>query len=210
MRRPCGRHRRLRSTRKEDLGRKREIYASLGVREYWLFDPTGDYLAPRLQGSRLREGEYQPLPSVAMVDDGLLVHSKALGLDVRIEAREELRFHDPATGQDLLSYEESQLARGEAEARISDERAAHQATRALLEEEAAARRTAQARIAELEARLGRRRRIFAGVPEALSRRRALHAAGVHPAGGAGSATNCPGEQLRFRNRADRGPLRGRR
>ena len=76
-----------RSTRKEDLGRKREIYASLGVREYWLFDPMGDYLAPRLQGSRLREGEYQPLPSVAMVDGGLLLHSKALGLDVRLEAR---------------------------------------------------------------------------------------------------------------------------
>ena len=30
-----------RSTRAEDQGRKREVYASLGVREYWLFDPTG-------------------------------------------------------------------------------------------------------------------------------------------------------------------------
>ena len=42
-----------RSTRREDQGRKREVYASLGVGEYWLFDPTGDYLAPRLQGFRL-------------------------------------------------------------------------------------------------------------------------------------------------------------
>ena len=48
-----------RSTRKEDQGRKREVYASLGVGEYWLFDPTGDYLAPRLQGFRLHGGEYR-------------------------------------------------------------------------------------------------------------------------------------------------------
>ena len=34
-----------RSTRAEDQGRKRKVYASLGVGEYWLFDPTGDYLA---------------------------------------------------------------------------------------------------------------------------------------------------------------------
>ena len=30
-----------RNTRAEDQGRKREVYASLGVGEYWLFDPTG-------------------------------------------------------------------------------------------------------------------------------------------------------------------------
>ena len=40
-----------RSTRAEDRGRKREVYAGLGVAEYWLFDPTGDWLAPRLQDS---------------------------------------------------------------------------------------------------------------------------------------------------------------
>ena len=52
-----------RSTRKEDQGRNREVYASLGVGEYWLFDPTGDYLAPRLQGFSLHAGEYRPLAS---------------------------------------------------------------------------------------------------------------------------------------------------
>ena len=60
-----------RSTRAEDQGRKREVYASLGVGEYWLFDPTGDWLAPRLKGFRLHEGEYRPLPSVALVGGGL-------------------------------------------------------------------------------------------------------------------------------------------
>ena len=39
-----------RSTRRQDAGFKRDLYARLGVREYWLFDPTGDWLDPRLQG----------------------------------------------------------------------------------------------------------------------------------------------------------------
>ena len=132
-----------RSTRNEDQGRKREVYASLGVGEYWLFDPTGDYLTPRLQGLWLHEGEYRSLPSVPTVNGGLLLHSEALGLDVRFEAGEELRFHDPIAGQDLLSYEETCLAHREAQV-------AHQATKARLEKEVAVR---EARIAELEARL---------------------------------------------------------
>ena len=143
-----------RSTRKEDQGRKREVYASLGVGEYWLFDPTDDYLAPRLQGFRLHGGEYRPLPSVAMAGGGLSLHSEALGLDVRLDEEGRLRFHDPETGEDLPAHEEMQ-------AHMEQERAAHQATKARLEDEVAARekkaaalRTAEARIAELEARLG--------------------------------------------------------
>ena len=38
------------STRDKDQGPKREIYRQLGVREYWQYDPTGDYLKPPLQG----------------------------------------------------------------------------------------------------------------------------------------------------------------
>ena len=164
-----------RSTRKEDQGRKREIYASLGVGEYWQYDPTGDYLAPRLQGLRLHEGAYRRVPSVTTVDGGLLAHSRALELDVRLEAGEELRFHDPATGRNLLSAMEAQVrireertayqemearireacaANQAAQARIREERAAHQATKERLEKELEARRAVEARIAELEARLG--------------------------------------------------------
>ena len=52
-----------RSTRHQDQGRKKRIYASLGVGEYFLFDPTGDYLRPRLQGFVLRQGRYERLPA---------------------------------------------------------------------------------------------------------------------------------------------------
>ena len=165
-----------RSTREEDQGRKREVYASLGVEEYWLFDPTGDYLAPRLQGFRLHGGEYRPLPSVAMMDGGLSLHSEALALDLRLDAEGALRFHDPASGEDLPAHEEMRArveqeiaarramevrleqvttAHRMAKAELEKETAHHEATKAHLEKEAAARRAAEARIAELEARLGR-------------------------------------------------------
>ena len=42
-----------RSTRLEDKGNKRALYALLGVREYFLFDPLGEYLKPPLQGFTL-------------------------------------------------------------------------------------------------------------------------------------------------------------
>ena len=146
-----------RSTRAEDQGRKREVYASLGVAEYWLFDPTGDWLAPRLQGFRLRAGEYRALRSVAAIGGGLGLHSETLGLDVRYDAAGRLRFHDPTSGEDLPAHEEMReqveqeiAARHAAESRLGEEAAAHRATRARLEEEIAAR---DARIAALEARL---------------------------------------------------------
>ena len=73
-------------------------------------------------------------------DRNVAIHSEVLGLDLRDEREVDmLRLHDPATGQDLLTYEEVDKAREE-------EAAARQ-------QEAAVRRTAEARIAELEARL---------------------------------------------------------
>ena len=141
-----------RSTRHVDQGRKRDVYASLGVGEYWLFDPTGDYLSPRLQGFELRGGTYRSPSSVIRPSGGPGLHSKVLGLELRVEGEDELRFHDPATGEDLPAYEELWT-------KVQEESAALQAAQDLLEtrleEEATARRAAEARIAELEARLGR-------------------------------------------------------
>ena len=39
-----------RSTWRKDLGPKRRLYERMGVREYWQYDPTGEYLDERLQG----------------------------------------------------------------------------------------------------------------------------------------------------------------
>ena len=41
------------STRREDLGPKREVCARLGVKECCTYDPTGEHVTPVLRGMRL-------------------------------------------------------------------------------------------------------------------------------------------------------------
>ena len=108
-----------RSTRHEDQGPKREAYASLGVGEYWQYDPTGDYLEPSLQGFRLSGRGYEPMPVVALLRGGLTAYSEALGLDLRLE-RGAFRFRDPATARNLLDYEEAEQARQALQARVAE------------------------------------------------------------------------------------------
>lgn len=147
------------STRLEDRGPKRGIYALLGVSEYWQYDPTGDYLQPPLQAYRLADDNYWPMPAETLPDGGVAMHSAVLGLDLRLE-NGVLRFYDPLTGQKLHSHEEAEQARQQAEqAQQEAEQARHQAEQALQEAEARARREArerqalEARLAELERRL---------------------------------------------------------
>ena len=109
------------STRREDERRKREVYAALGVEEYFLYDPRGEYLMPPLQGYRLHGGEYRALPAMTVLPDGgAAVRSRVLELDLR-DRREErmLRLHDPVVGRDLPTYREESVARQLAEARVA-------------------------------------------------------------------------------------------
>ena len=148
------------NTWREDVERKPGVYAGLGVREYFLFDPTGEHLTPRLRGYRLVGGAYEPLSAVESIDRTLMtISSEVLGLELRAKGG-EMRFHDPETGETLLSHNEERGVRlaaevraDAAEARAEEEAAARRGAEARAEEEAVARRAADARIAELEARL---------------------------------------------------------
>jgi Uma2 family endonuclease len=95
-----------RGSRLEDLGTKRAVYAMLGVREYFVYDPLGEYLRPSLQGYQLQDGEYQRMPPGA---EGELI-SQALGLELRLEEG-RLRVVNPVTGEHLLTPAEAQAAR---------------------------------------------------------------------------------------------------
>ncbi len=90
------------STRDEDTGKKKAIYERLGVEEYFLFDPLGDYLKPSLQGYRLAGDRYQ---RIAAEPDGSL-RSLTTGLILRPEADSRLRMVDAETGEPLLSDSE--------------------------------------------------------------------------------------------------------
>ncbi len=165
------------STQRKDQ-EKKSLYARLGVREYFMFDPEGDYLQPSLQGFRLRGRQYRPLGSAA---DGSL-RSRALGLTLTVEGN-RLRMIESATGVRLLRLDEAHsqtqaaeneavkqaaravqqatraaqeaTARRAAEQRSAEEAAARRAAEEQLAEEAAARRAAEERIARLEEKLAR-------------------------------------------------------
>ncbi len=134
-----------RSTRLEDVGTKRALYAMLGVQEYFLYDPLGEYLRPSFQGYRLENSEYLRLLPEA---EGKFM-SRALGLELRIEAG-QLRAVHPGTGERLLSPMEAQAARRVAEARLREEAAQRKMAEALAEQEIAQRQLAEVR-AEQEA-----------------------------------------------------------
>src|SRR5215475_2297688 len=107
-----------RGSRLEDLGTKRAVYAMLGVREYFLYDPLGEYLRPPLQGYLLQEGEYQRL---SPGDEGELT-SQELGVELRLEAG-RLRVVDPTPGERLLTPAVAHAARRAAVAELAQLRA---------------------------------------------------------------------------------------
>jgi Uma2 family endonuclease len=100
------------STRDEDVEKKKR-YAQLGVEEYFLFDPLGEYLRPRLQGFRLEGGRYHQLPQRT---DGAL-ESRTTGLILKPEGS-RLRLQDKETGEVLRSSQEEAEARRAAEERV--------------------------------------------------------------------------------------------
>jgi len=121
-----------RKTRRVDQGKKKTLYERLGIEEYILFDPYGEYLKPSLQGYRLSRGRYQPIP---LAEDGSLL-SRTTNLRLLREG-ERLRLADIATGERVLWSEELDAA---------------------LLKEAAARRQAEERLRALEAELARLRK----------------------------------------------------
>lgn len=129
-----------RSTRLEDLGTKRALYAMLGVQEYFLYDPLGEYLRPPLQGYRLRDGEYERMAS----ERELVLVSEALGLELGLE-NGRLRVLHPETRERLLTPAEAYAARRIAEDRATQEAAQRQAAEVRADREAVQRQTAENR-----------------------------------------------------------------
>lgn len=105
-------------TKKRDLTIKPKIYAQIGVKEYFMFDPTRDYLEPPIQGKRLIEGAYQ---CIEPESDGSL-YSQELDLRLAFDGG-ELAFIRPNTGERLLSAEEELIVQSEAKRALEIENA---------------------------------------------------------------------------------------
>ena len=104
-------------TWRRDVSEKRDIYAGIGVREYWRFDPEGSYFPVPLVGERLVNGEYEPIAVETDADGVLRGHSTVLGLDICVRGELELRLYDPASGEWLRSHRESEVERVAAQER---------------------------------------------------------------------------------------------
>lgn len=138
-------------TGKADQFKKKEVYAYLGVKEYFLFDPFGEYLWPRLQGYRLIAGQYIPIGGSK---------SRLLSEVLRLEVADEgsqLRFWDPRTQQLLRTHEESEAEVKTGSTALKTEMKARQSAETLLQKEAQARLAAKAELAQLRAELQRLR-----------------------------------------------------
>ena len=108
------------STVSRDRGEKKGLYELLGVQEYFMFDPVGDLInPPALKGYHLVDGLYQPMPSRTLDDGGIALKSAILGLELHTR-NDGLRLYNNQTGQYLLTYEEAESARADAEARIAE------------------------------------------------------------------------------------------
>jgi len=96
------------STRREDMVTKRDIYRGiLKVEEYFLFDPTEDYLKPSMQGFRRSRGAYKPIE----LDAGRLLSRR---LNAWLERHgDELRLRDAKTNELWPTPEEYQRQRAE-------------------------------------------------------------------------------------------------
>ncbi len=87
-------------TADKGIGFKKGLYEQLGVVEYWLYDPKGEWIPEKLRGYRLRQlgdrSEYEP------ITDG---RSEPLSLRVEIEGR-IIAFYREDTGEKLLVPDE--------------------------------------------------------------------------------------------------------
>ena len=134
-----------RKTQRKDTDVKPSLYARIGVKEYYLFDPEQDYLDPPLQGHRLAGDAYQ---RIAADSDGCLL-SQELGLRLCI-GDGVLQFYRLDSGERLLTRYERASREAERATRET-ERATRETERANLE--AQARQTAEAELARLRAEL---------------------------------------------------------
>jgi Uma2 family endonuclease len=131
-----------RSTKREDEIFKPRTFARLGVKEYFLYDPTSEYLSPPLQGFRLEHGDYARIKP----DSTGALNCETLNIALSLEEG-KLVMRDGRSGELLLT---------EAEAAEAARQAAETARQAA----EAARQAAETRAAELEKEVKRLRELL--------------------------------------------------
>ena len=149
------------SSRVRNRTDKKDLYARLGIGEYFLFQPDPGRPAPRLVGYELWGGKYLEMPSVNAPGGALEIRSERLGVSLRVEG-ERLRVRNLETGEDYAWHEDRQVrqiaaerARRAAEEQSRRDARARQAAEEQSRRDTQARQAAERRIAGLQAQLQR-------------------------------------------------------
>lgn len=83
-------------TKEKDTGYKKTLYEQLGVKEYWLFDPKGEWIENKLKGYRLVKEIYEEITD-----------NRSEPLQLRLEIESELiAFYREDNGEKLLAPSE--------------------------------------------------------------------------------------------------------
>ena len=109
------------STARRDLTEKRELYARMGVPEYWRLDRHGYYGEP-LVGERLVNGEYVRFELHTEPNGDVWSRSEVLGVDFYQRLENDLSvfmLRDSTTGEWLGDLSEEIEARQSAEAEVA-------------------------------------------------------------------------------------------
>ncbi len=130
-------------TWRKDIRVKPGLYAALGVREFWQFEP----FESRLAGHRLDQDGYR---RIQPLEDGGL-RSEVLDLEVVVEDG-RLRFRNPGGREILPDHVQSEALRAESDRRCDQEAAARREAEERRDQEAAARREAEQRAVRAERR----------------------------------------------------------
>ena len=139
-------------TADQDRYVKPGVYESMGVREYFQFNPQPQeaLLKPRLQGRRLRDGAYEELQATSLRGVEASIRSEVLGLEFHANGR-RLQVWDDAEKRYLSAVGEQQGRKAERERRKAEE-ARRKAEEARRKAEEARRMDEEARRMDEEAR----------------------------------------------------------
>ena len=103
----------------DDVENKPADYAALAIAEYWRFDETGDFHGTKLAGDQLVAGLYEPIPIVEVGEGVLQGYSTTLNLNIRW-SHGRLEWHDPQTGEHIITFKQERERRLQAEARTRE------------------------------------------------------------------------------------------
>ncbi len=170
------------STKKEDEGPKKQLYAQIGIQEYWQFDPKGEWIKEQLRGYQLENGQYQPITNnISLVlqlrlevDNSLSSSSTPLIAFYRLDTGAKLLLPIELRAKAMIA--EQQALFSQQKALISAQEAASAQQKALISEQEAASAQQEALISKQEAACAQQKALISEKKATLAEQKSVELA----------------------------------